>query len=226
MIITMLEINLLPEELRQLRKEIKFDFGNLPILRIGLAVIGGLFLVQICLGIVVKIASSRLTKARAVYQELMPDKQRLDLVKAERFLVLSQIEKLGEFTQGGVQWTRKLSRLARLINPGIWLTRLEVKEELLQKTKEAIDPVTKRMVRQTIKVPRRRLEIHGRVISLAGEETAMVGKFIKNLKSDEEFFQHFSDIELETIQRSRIKDVEVMDFKFACYFKDETAQEY
>lgn len=48
-----------------------------------------------------------------------------------------------------------------------------------------------------------------------------IGNFVRNLKLNKEFFQHFSGIELEGVLRRQIATVEVMDFTLICLFKQE-----
>jgi len=218
----MLEINLLPENLKKNTSDLSIDISKLPILRITGIVLVAIIGLQFLLGMVNRIQRSRLSKVRSAYEAMLPDKTRLDKLKSERYTVLTRIDALDGFDESGIKWSGKLSRISQLINPGVWLNKMEIKRQIVQRTEEMLDPATNIVNKRTIKVPRRSLAVHGTVVSLGGgEETALVSKFIKNLKSDDEFFKDFTDIELETIRRDRIKDIEVMEFIFACYFKDD-----
>ena len=73
------------------------------------------------------------------------------------------------------------------------------------------------------------LKIEGEKKSKRDEEQSkyftterIYGEFVRNLKLDKEFFQHFSGIELEGVLRRQIGPVEVMDFTLLCSFKLET----
>jgi hypothetical protein len=66
----------------------------------------------------------------------------------------------------------------------------------------------------------RYLVLSGYASSMGEEGTALVGKFIKNLKDNSDFFGDFGDIELGSIKSDRVQDQEVMSFKITCLFKD------
>ena len=108
--------------------------------------------------------------------------------------------------------------------PGIWLTELSLggKKETIRdivlsprKRRKTVPDKTRPKTRLV-----RYLQLEGGASGSYGSETATVGRFIKSLKKNEEFFKYFSKIELAEMQRQRVKDIEVMNFKITCYFKE------
>ncbi|RKY37598.1 MAG: hypothetical protein DRP78_00670 [Candidatus Omnitrophota bacterium] len=99
-------------------------------------------------------------------------------------------------------WARKLNKLSDSLICGIWLRALSLDNEKIATDFDCI-------------------KIDGTVVSLEHKEMALIGKFIRNLKSDAEFFKNFKNIKLESVIRRNIADVEVMDFTLTCYFKNE-----
>ena len=63
------------------------------------------------------------------------------------------------------------------------------------------------------------LMIEGGVISKSEEAMASVGKFMKNLKDDAQFFKDFKNIKLESVQRKAKDERDIVDFKIALYFQ-------
>jgi len=57
------------------------------------------------------------------------------------------------------------------------------------------------------------------VISKSEEAMAFVGKFMKNIKDDQQFFKDFSSIKLESVQRKNKEERDVVDFKVSLYFQ-------
>ena len=73
---------------------------------------------------------------------------------------------------------------------------------------------------QTEKVLSKYLTISGYASSMGDEGTALIGKFIKALKEDRQFYSDFRDIELGVIKRDKVDNQEVMNFTITCFFKE------
>jgi len=56
-------------------------------------------------------------------------------------------------------------------------------------------------------------------VSKSEEAMASVGKFMKNLKDDQQFFKDFKNIKLESVQRKNKEEKDMVDFKIALYFQ-------
>ncbi len=210
----MIEINLLPKEYRTKKVELP-SFSLIPVISI-----------IVCIHLLLAIASN--VKARSLadleerWQALQPDKEIADAVKNELTTMRERIDAIDNLIQGRVSWSKKLSDLSDAMIPGVWLNKLWleqktvlVKTELKAPDAEGGGPksATRERIVQT-------LHLSGSVIATGGEETAAIGRFIKSLKNNAGFFSDFTEIETTSIQRSRLKEVEVMDFELVCFLKD------
>ena len=124
-------------------------------------------------------------------------------------------------------WAKKLNDLADSLTSGIWLTALTYDERETERQIPAVSRQSGAMTpgqpaqSQTERVVLRYLIISGYAATTAGEEgTAAVGRFIKALKDNQNFYADFSDIELGAIKRDKVEEQEVMSFRLTCLFKE------
>lgn len=191
----MIEINLLPKELRKKKKvAFKMPEVNVKILPIGIGFFAILILTQLALGMAISSKTKAFESLNEEWNKIFPEKREVDALKKEVNEIERKVDIIDQLIVKRTLWSRKLSDLSNSMISGIWLTKLS-----LQKNKQ--------------------LNIEGNAYSSYGDETAVVGRFIKSLKENEDFFSDFSKIELGQIQRRSIKDAEVMRFVISCYFK-------
>jgi len=74
----------------------------------------------------------------------------------------------------------------RSLPRGIWLKKIALNDEMLF--------------------------IEGSAISKEMTEIISINRFTSNLKANKDFIEHFTDLELGSIQRRKIKSVEIADF--------------
>lgn len=192
----MIEINLLPEELRKKKPEL---FLNLNIeseklkFWIGGGAVGFLVLIIIVLflgSFASKIQTNSLLAREKNFAARISE---IDSVSKETAAIKVKMNMLDQLTKRNFLWAEKLNQLSDLILPGIWFTRVYTDNE-------------------------NRLIIEGSVVSKSEEAMASVGKLMKNLKDDQRFFKDFKNIKLESVQRSNKEEKEIVDFKIALYF--------
>lgn len=194
----MIEINLLPEELRRKeRLKLPKEFYI-----IGISMLGFLIILHATTGMLIEWRKHRVVKLNRRWTELAPLKKEIDIVKQELADLNQRVEGIDQLMVKRFLWSEKLNQLSDLIVPGIWLRELS----LLPHVESRDLPPT--------------LTLKGSVISRRGEETAVVGKFMANLKNDKGWSFDFDKIELKSMQRRKIKDTEIMDFVLICYFKE------
>jgi hypothetical protein len=117
-------------------------------------------------------------------------------------------------------WTKKLNDLSDSVTPGIWLTQLDYDERLVERAKTAANTSKGQEGKvATEKILERYLVISGAASSMGEEGTALIGRFIKNLKENGSFYADFSDIEFGNIKREQMSGQEIMTFKITCLFK-------
>ena len=233
----MININLLPEHLR--KKEVKkLELPEIAFLPTVTAVVVVLIAIHSFLGILLfykRSAAATLDKRLA---ELAPQKKECDGLRAaidDANLKQAAIDKL---LVKRLIWAKKLNELSDSMIPGIWLTKMYIEKESGKKDskgkaaktppQDIFENAPKKAVKGKVKkaaVAQEKVEppslfvLEGCASSLFGEETANIGKFIKNLKSNAGFFEDFTEAKLDSIQRKKFKDTEVMAFKIYCYFK-------
>ena len=227
----MIEINLLPEEIKKKKKrqaakiEVSdINLQNIPILNIAaiaVAIILSIQLVLFVAGIMGGMSYDGLEKS---YNEMLPKKLEAERLKTQVNSMSSKVAAIDELMVKRFIWARKLNALSEAMTPGIWLTGLDYNEKISEIQKPAkIDPMKKKPGGEakpsTEKIVLRHLVLSGMASSMGEEGTALIGRFIKNLKSSSEFYSDFSDIELGTIKSDRADDQEVMEFQITCPFK-------
>lgn len=114
------------------------------------------------------------------------------------------------------RWSKKLEQLSDSMVGGVWLQELSLEERSPGASAQGavaggVGSLGKK---------ERLLVLLGSVVSLKEDETALVGRFIRHLKENREFFEDFLDVELESIKRRAVQSLEVMDFKIICTFRE------
>lgn len=224
----MIEINLLPEELKKKRVAPHFDvskvdLNKLPVVNIASIAVGSVIAIQIILfmaGVVCGIYFNSLDKS---YKVLLPQKQEVEGIKLRIDRLSKKVGTIDELMVKRFSWAKKLNDLSDSITPGIWLTDLAYEEKLTDRTKTVNVVGLKNKPEKKIiteKVISKYLVLSGAASSQGEEGTALIGRFIKNLKSNPDFYSDFSDIELGTIKREKADDQEIMIFKITCLFKE------
>lgn len=218
----MIEINLLPPEIRKRKRRI--ELPNISFLPIIAGLLGAIIVIHLLIGMTLALKTKTLKMLEKKWAAILPDKQKADTIKSELTSMRNKIDAIDGLIKGRPSWARRLNDISDSMIPGVWLnklwleTRIIVQEPAVKSAGDADGKV------KTVKaVPKKTviesLHINGSAIAFGGEETATIGKFIRSLKDDESFFSAFRDIESASIQRTKIKDEEIMDFELICYFK-------
>jgi len=192
----MIEINLLPEELK-IKKKKKIELSKIPLMPFFFVTISILMFAHVALIIAVNVNKSKLGALKKTWESYAPKRKETDLLKNNVKRINDRVKTIEELTKKRVLWARKLNSLSNVIPPNIWLSKLAYVEK--------INVIT--------------LTIEGYAAGTTDEGTAYVARFIKALKSDASFFEDFKDIELGSMRTSLIEGQEVMNFKLICTFK-------
>lgn len=226
----MIEINLLPEELRKKKRQAastgisQINLKNLPFLKIAAIAISGLVAIQLIIFIVGLIYGTNYSMLEKNYKEILPRKQETEKLRLQVDNMSKKVFAIDELMVKRFSWTKKLSDLSDSMTPGTWLTELGYYEKLGEISKPAkISLLQKKpgveVAPPVEKVVLRYLTISGMASSMGEEGTALIGRFMKSLKSNSEFYSDLSDIELGTITREKVDEQEVMKFTITCLFK-------
>lgn len=193
----MIEINLLPERLRKRKKLRSLDL-SLPLDK--LMMWSGIGVIGIMVLIVLVFFTGTLLRGHQISRLVHKEKNftarflQIESVNKEMAVVKAKMKALDELTKRKFLWAEKLNQLSDLVLPGIWFTAVYTDSE-------------------------HSLIIEGSVVSKAEEEMASVGKFMKNLREDEQFFKDFKNIKLESVERSSNENRDIVEFKIALYFE-------
>jgi len=231
----MIDINLLPEELR--KKESRFkkidlsglsiDIKKIPVVSIGIAAVSVLLLFHAVLFLVGINSRSSLKAISKTMSELAPEKSEADSLKNEVSLINRKIAAIDGLMVKRFSWAKKMNALSDSVTSGIWITEISYDEKAEDKVVSVKSKSSNgrsgggsaRSVAEKFML--RYLVVSGYASSMGEQGTALIGKFIKSLRDNSEFYSDFSEIKLDSIRSDKFMDQEVMNFKITCLFKNE-----
>ena len=202
----MIELNLLPKELRK-KKRPSIDLSEIPVIPVAAGVVGFLVVFHFLLILVVAVKGGTLRSLQSTWKDMQPQKKITEQIASETGILEKRIAAVRRIAKPELSWTQLLSGINQAMIPGIWLSDLEVKFKGQSYN-----------LKQENNTP---TEILLTGYSLGKSETATsnVAKFINSLKRNKEFSDYFSDIELENMKSKDFKSQEAMVFKLTCTFK-------
>ena len=192
----MIEINLLPEEVRvktktknlehaTITKPAIFSQKQLFVYAIP-SLLGLLVCVHICFAVISIYKNSQLIALNRKWVEFESQKKALDEFNVE-YSATSQDASLAQLlTSKRILWAQKLNKLSLNLPSGVWFNQIII---------NAKDIV-----------------IHGSVISLTKEEINLINQLLENLKKDSEFSKDFTSFELSDVQKKNIGGYDIADF--------------
>lgn len=194
----MIDINLLPTDLRRKRKGACAGLAiNIP--REILFGVGGGFLllilgIHLILGLIWLGMMGHLTLARSQWRGLSPDQKVIeDINNASRQLNQKINETADRTTKKRVAWSEKLNSISDSLPQGVWLTKIVLEKGTLT--------------------------IEGSVVSRDHDEMTRVGNFIGSLKKNDLFMKDFVSLELNAIESAKKYSRDVADFVVAAKLK-------
>lgn len=184
----MIEINLLPEELKTKAKPVKpgFNMESEYFLYGSLLILGSLILAHIYLTAFVFVRNNQLRRLNNKWRQLEPQRKLLENFNAEYTILSQDALALKKLTDARVNWSEKLNKLSLGLPSRIWFNEILVSSN--------------------------NLSLRASAISLQNEEMNLIKKFIDNLKSDSGFFKDFNSLELSLVQRKVIGGYDIVDF--------------
>ncbi|MCM8781354.1 MAG: PilN domain-containing protein [Candidatus Omnitrophica bacterium] len=188
----MIEINLLPEELRKKKtKGWGIDFAYfihlLPILVILLISINIILLVFSV------IISYQLRSLNNKWKNLEPQRIALLEFNKEYPIMSADARLIQQLVQQRISWAQKLNKLSQHLPGGIWFNELSVSKKVFN--------------------------LKCSVVSLEKEEISLINKFMQSLKNDSTFFKDFSNLDLVSTQRKEIGGYDIVDFTLTATLK-------
>jgi Tfp pilus assembly protein PilN len=187
----MIEINLLPEELKARIKKAPDEYQYfLYLIPLCAAV---LVLVHLYLGGIQTYRSLQLSALTKKWQGLEPQRSKLVNLKSESSSSSQEDRIAQEFAAKSINWSKKLNKLSLDLVAGIWFNE--------------------------ISISRTGLSIRATVFSLEKAEVDLINKLMTGLKNDSDFIADFESLELGQMQRKSIASYEVVDFMLSANLK-------
>lgn len=194
----MIEINIVPPQLRKKKKKAMMPGGMSIPLEVVIGLGGGLFMLLVVVHVVfLFINIKQVTKHKALKSQwatLEPDKKKVDviLVEMRELTVKTQaIEKISK--EHNILWSKKLNIISDVLPKGVWIRKVAFTDQVLF--------------------------IEGSAISRQRDGMINVHEFTSNLKQSEGFLDGLEELELGSVQRRKINKVEITDFLISARIK-------
>ena len=201
----MIELNLLPKELRKKEKK---PLPKIKVIPIAIGIVVFLVAVHGVLGVFAFGNSIALKQLRAKWEDMRPLKEKTDQMSVEITDLEKRVISVRKLAKPTIDWSQMLNGLNQAVTPGIWL--FEFMPQAGKGARQDVLPGA---------LPRF-LEISGYSLGSSETATAAVAKFISSLKKNSDFSTYFDEIELEVIDTKSVAGQEVMLFKLNCTFKN------
>ncbi len=186
----MIDINLVPPHLRKQQKSRILGAINIP-LEIIIGCGGGLLFLLGMIHIVLLLVNvgklARYKSLQNQWELMRSDKENVDSVVSKMRTFQGKYTALENIAKKAeLSWAQKLNLLSEFLPRGMWFKKIALNDEMLF--------------------------IEGSVLSQNANEIASVNHLISKLKGSDEFMRDFTELELGSIQKRKIKNVEVADF--------------
>jgi len=182
----MIEINLLPEELKTGARNRKAGVGSEYFLYLIPLAFGILISAHIYFAAVSIIKHCQYSALDNKWRKLQPQREMLNNFKNQYDTLLSGSQAMQQLNIRRLTWSEKLNKLSLDLPPGIWFNEVSFSHaEFILK---------------------------GSAISLQKEEMILIGKFIDSLKKEESFARDLNNLELSSVQRRSIGGYDIVDF--------------
>ncbi len=210
----MIEINLLPEEMRK-KESVKIALPEIPIkktLSIFFGVFFGLQLLFTMVAFFLRFQEASYTHQIAALKETNKEIVRQ---KMETEGLYNRLKDARAAASRKYYWASLLNALSNSITKGVWMRSLYVTDEEPKSAmvKTAPEPASDKKTAKD-----KYLVLEGSAVG-QGQETAFIGKFLKQLKDNQMFNNLFQDIKPTNINQRRIKEYDVYDFMMYCKFR-------
>jgi Tfp pilus assembly protein PilN len=181
----MIEINLLPHELRT-RRDKTSGIDSKYFLYAAAATVGLLIALQALLLVAGIARSSQLVVLNANWKKMESQRKEVEAFKLQYDTVSKDTQVLQQLTLKRINWSEKLNKLSLNLPSGIWFNEITVSPK---------DFVLK-----------------GSAISQEKTDMAIINQFISTLKKDTGFFKDFATFDLNSFQVRNIGGYDIIEF--------------
>lgn len=181
----MIEINLLPDELRRGQKA-AFNLPREFLKKIVLLCVFIVFLPNLCVPALVVTRALILKQVDRALDAIAPQRKQIDRIREEdaKFKALEKL--FSSLRSSRLSAAPKLNAVSDSLAQGLWLDELSFSG--------------------------RAWEIKGRCFSASSSEMAQIGQFLNVLKSDKDPARAFGGLELGSVQRKKLGPTEIVEW--------------
>ena len=199
----MIEINLLPPNLRVKKKE-RMKLPSMPVIPVAAGAVCLLIATQVLLLFFVQFKNiSRDSLKKKIALISTSNKEAMAIDKSLRE-ISAKVEVADKLSNARFNLAKKLNDLSDSMVSGVWLRSLGVK-----KTEASNEPG----------VSSETLVIEGSSIISGDNAELAIGKFVNSMKENASFSSDFDNIEIIKEERKKVENTEIMDFIVNCHFK-------
>ena len=195
----MIDINLVPDQLRKRRRSDFFTGGVFNIPReVSVGIGGGILALMLFVNGLVFLAKVakffEYQHVKSKWQAILPEKSTTDLIKQNLQEVQKEVKAIKDIMDGqSSSWSQKLNVISDSLPKGVWLRKITLNDK--------------------------QVFIEGSTVSQGQSEIINVGNFVSNMKKDSQFMNDFESIEVDYIQSRKTEGLDVSDFTILAKLK-------
>lgn len=184
----MIEINLLPEELKAGTKGRKTNLEPMTLFYLLPIIFSLLIVVHIILAVVNIKNNYQLNALNKKWQALEPQRKILQASREEYDTLSADLKEIKQLAAGRINWAEKLNMISLGLTSGVWLNELSLSGN--------------------------KFFLSGSALSLQKQEMSLINKLLTNLKNNPDFFRGFNSLDLDSVQKRTVGGYEIADFTF------------
>lgn len=210
----MINVNLLPPELRPLRR------SGLPYIIVAVAgtvVVIALLSIFMANKLTVANKDAELEGLKADLQRVRESAKQVKELEAKKASVEAKDKAIKDINSDRIVWSKQLSYLARLMPDQVWLKDIEVETKTRTETVPVPDAPEGQPQTKQVAVPYQSLKLTGYALSYKEEMGVnLVGVFVKAIENDTDFTTYFKSPEPQLLKDEEFGGVNVKEFEVNC----------
>lgn len=181
----MIEINLLPEELKKTKKT-KISFLKERLWYILPAIVGLLVITHLYFAFAILVKNIQYKSLNKKWLANRPSLERVEDWRKEHSLANQDAQYIMKIIQQRIIFSDKLKKLSEVLPSGIWFNQLSIK--------------------------RKDFTLQGSIVSLKDDHMSLLRGFLEQLKKDKTFSSGFISLDLGPVRMREFKGYDIMDF--------------
>lgn len=204
----MITVNLLPFELRPIKRTPVPYIASAAIFLVILAIIGSVWLRNVG---ELNASETKLSNHRKELKDLEPIVTEANELAEKESRLAEQVQAIREISSDRIVWSLQLYNLSRLAMDNLWYENIRDGVNTYTETQTVYNPQTKKTTSKKVRVKRPVLIVEGYVVPGADGQSS-VSPFTLATESDEEFSAMFQ-LDLSTFKDTYFDDVPVRQFQ-------------